>query len=205
MSPISLAYRLNSKLKEAVKLGSITQSEYALKEVTEKVAKQIIDGYYSAYQGFTDWGKHEIYQAKQTGWVWTIGGRRRPVPELFNKKTYSAGTRKVINTIIQGGAGDLMKLAIIKLRNMYRDKGYDAKTLLYVHDEFVIEVNNKHATECLHDVINLMQNIFPACDVPILCEGDLFDTWDGLKSKAGTKHFEDGIDEVLDYIIYNIL
>lgn len=206
MSALSLSHRLNAKLKEAVKLGLITPAEYALKEVTEKVAQTIIDGYYQAYNGFDAWGKQEVYYAKQSGWVWTIGGRRRPVRELYNKKTFSAGQRKVINTIIQGGAGDLMKLAIVKLEKMYLEKGYDANTLLYIHDEFVIEVKDSQAEACLKDVIDLMQNIFPACDVPILCEGDIFDNWDGLKSKAGSKHFNDNdTDLVLDYIIYNIL
>lgn len=188
----SLAYRLNKELKKLVVKGTMTQEEYEEKEVSEATAKQIIDGYYASYSGFTEWGKEEVENTKHTGWVYTFGGRRRRVPELAHRKTYGSGVRKTVNTIIQGGAGDIMKLAIMRLDDLYRDKKLDAQTLLYVHDEFVIEVHDSQREECLKLVMDLMQNIFPKCLVPILCEGNIFDNWDGLKSKSKPKSYRGG-------------
>lgn len=85
------------------------------------------------------------------------------------------------NTPIQGGAGDLMKLGIIRLNKMYNEMGFDATTLLYVHDEYVIEVKEEQAEECGAEVKKLMENIFPKCKVPIICDGGVFDDWAGLK------------------------
>lgn len=206
MSAISLAYTLNKELKKLVKTGKLSPAEYAKREVSERVAQKIIDGYYASYSGFARWGKDEVQNSTNNGgWVYTFGGRRRPVRELFNKKTYNSGKRKVINTIIQGGAGDIMKLAIIKLDQMYEAKGYDANTLLYVHDEFVIEVKDSQREKCLEDVMALMQGIFPACDVPILCEGNIFDNWDGLKSKASAKKGGSTKDLFIKLLVNKIL
>ena len=187
MSAISLAYSLNKELKKLVKGGKMTPAEYTKLNISVPTAQKIIDGYYQSYSGFANWGRVEVQRSTQTGWVWTFGGRRRAVRELKNRSTYNSGVRKTINTIIQGGAGDIMKLAIMRLDEMYAEKGYDAQTLLYVHDEFVIEIKDEHKDAGLKDVIHLMENIFPACEVPILCEGNIFDNWDGLKSKAVPK------------------
>ena len=188
MGAESLAYSLNAGLRAMVKKGTMTREEYKKGMITQHQAEHIIRGYMGAYYGFTAWGKREVANSKRTGWVWTLGGRRRPVPELKNQKTFNAGARIVVNTEIQGGAGDLMKLGIIKLDKLYLEKKYDAKTLLYVHDEYVIEVRKNQANDCLKDVVQLMQNIFPQCSVPILCEGDIFPNWAGLKQ--GKAHGE---------------
>ena len=187
MSAVSLSYTLNKELKKLVKKGKITEAEFRQREVSQRMAQTIIDGYYSAYYGFAQWGRNEIEHSAHTGWVWTLGGRRRPVPELRNKRTRSAGERIVVNTMIQGGAGDIMKLAIRKLFETYAREKYDAEVLLYIHDEYVIEVRDDQAEDCLKTTIEILQNIFPTCTVPILCEGAIFDNWDGLKSKADPK------------------
>jgi DNA polymerase I len=187
MGAPSLAYSLNAGLRSMVKKGTMTREEYKHSMITERQAVKIIDGYMGAYKGFTEWGKKEVAHSKKTGWVWTLGGRRRPVPELRNKKTFNAGKRIVVNTLIQGGAGDLMKLGILKLAEMFKEQKFDANTLLYIHDEYVIEVANRHRNDCLKEVIKVMDNIFPQCTVPIICEGDIFDNWAGLKQGGGTE------------------
>ena len=96
--------------------------------------------------------------------------------ELRKRETCGIGQRRTVNTIIQGGAGDLMKLGIIKLGRLYREKNYDASTLLYVHDEYVIEVKEEQAEDLLVDVVSLMENIYPPCSVPIKCDGGIYDS-----------------------------
>ena len=182
MGAEKLAYTLNKGLRDQVRKGKITEEEYQERFVTKEMAQKMIDGFSRAYAGFTAWGEYITAKAKESGFVQTLGGRIRPLPELKSKYTYYSGKRKAINTMIQGGAGDLMKLGIIKLSKMYLEKNYDAKTLLYVHDEFVIEVKESQANQCLQDVIYLMNNIFPNCRVPILCEGGVFSSWADMKT-----------------------
>lgn len=206
MGAESLAYTLNKELKKLQKEGKITVDEYKQRFVTKDTAQKIIDGYFNAYTGFKDFVRNETADSKQSGWVWTMGGRRRPVFDLRNRKTFGAGQRKTVNTIIQGGAGDLMKLAIVKLQRMYEEKGYDATTLLYVHDEYVIEVREDHAEACLADVMHLMQNIFPNCKVPILCEGGIFDDWAGLKQgNKAKKKMQTTIDKLRKIRLSNLI
>lgn len=205
MGADALAYTLNKSMRGEVKKGTMTQEEYEVSQIDQRTAQKMIDGFYSAYAGFTEWSKLEVQNTKKTGWVYTLGGRRRPVPELQNKKTYNAGVRKCVNSIVQGGAGDLMKLAIIKLSNMYKEKGYDATTLLYIHDEIVIEVRNDQAEKCKEDVRWLMENIFPACDVPILCEGDIYKSWDGLKGGETHNSIGQSSNSLFNFLKFNKL
>ena len=111
----SLAYTLNKELKKRLKEGTITMDEYKKLVVTKRIVQNIIDGYFNTYTGFRQFIQDETAESKNTGWVWTMGGRRRPVYELRKRETFGIGQRRTVNTIIQGGAGDLMKLGIIKL------------------------------------------------------------------------------------------
>ena len=181
MGADSLAYTLNKELKKRLKEGTITMDEYKKLIVTKRIAQNIIDGYFNTYTGFRQFIQDETAESRNTGWVWTMGGRRRPVYELRKRETFGIGQRRTVNTIIQGGAGDLMKLGIIKLGRLYREKNYDASTLLYVHDEYVIEVKEEQAEDLLVDVVSLMENIYPPCSVPIKCDGGIYDSWAGLK------------------------
>lgn len=184
MGKRSLAYTLNKDIKKRLKNGSITKAEYMKMHVSENMAQQIIDGFFNNYYGFAQYVEDITENVRDTGWVWTLGGRRRPVPELRNKKTYGFGRRKACNSPIQGGAGDLMKKCIVELAQMYKKFGFDATTLLYIHDEYVIEVREDQAEKCAEQVQKLMENIFPDCKVPIKCEGGIFDNWNGLKGGA---------------------
>lgn len=194
MSAKSLAYTLNKDIKKRFKKGEITQEEYDEMIVSDNTAQKIINGFFNLYQGFAQYIQDITESTKELGWVWTLGGHRRPVTELGSRKTFGIGQRKCVNTPIQGGAADLMKFGILKLQRMYEDKGFDATTLLYVHDEYVIEVKEEQAEECAKEVQLLMENIYPQCLVPIKCEGGVFDNWNGLK--AGTKNKKSALESV---------
>lgn len=207
MQKDSLAYSLNKALKALYHAGEITKQELRQRLVSAETAQKIIDGYFNAYQGFASYVRGMTEAVKAEGWVWTLGGRRRPVPELNQKKGFGFGRRKAINTPIQGGAGDLMKLGIIKLQKMYEKKGYDAVTLLYVHDEYVIECREDQAEELSKDVKALMENIYPKCSVPIKCEGGIYDDWAGLKqgSKKPTDKGEKNQKIIDTFIKYKMI
>jgi len=192
MGKDSLAYSLNKSLKEQLKTGAITKDEYKLRHVSSDTAQNIIDGYFNTYVGFKRFVQDETENVKQSGWSWTLGGRRRPVPELQNRKTFGFGQRKAVNTPIQGGAADLMKLGILRLAEVYKKYNIDATTLLYVHDEYVIEVKESQAKRCMEKVHEVMRDIFPKSKVPIIAEGGIFDNWYGLKGgSSGVKYRND--------------
>lgn len=178
----SLMATLNEQLKEMVKEGKMTAQEYRLGMITKRNAEKIIKGFYTAYSGFDRWCKEEIANAKAVGYVRTIGKRIRKVPELYAKQTAGEGSRIVINTKIQGGAGDLMKIAIRKISNHIEAKMYDARILMVVHDEFIIEARKNISHRLFAEVKIIMENIFPNCTVPIKAEGDIFGNWAGMKN-----------------------
>jgi DNA polymerase-1 len=83
-----------------------------------------------------------IEQAKHDGYVTTLLGRRRPVPELrvSNRQIRSAGERIAVNFPMQGSNADIIKVAMIKIHHRLRDEGRGARLVLQVHDELLLEV-----------------------------------------------------------------
>lgn len=204
MGADSLAYMLNEQLRKDFKKGLITMAEYKQRFVTVPTAQKIIDGYFDTYVGFAQFVKEETQIVKQSGWSWTLGGHRRPVPDLRLKGRWGFGKRKAVNTPIQGGAGDLMKMAMIKLAKRFYDECLDAKILLSVHDELVVEAKDDHRLEEASRIMKeVMENVFPGCLVPIVAEGGIFEDWAGLKQggtpKAKAKRRKSGTLERLKW------
>jgi DNA polymerase-1 len=131
-------------------------------------AQQFIDSYFLRYPKIKEYMQAEIQKAKKDGFVTTLLGRRRYIPEINNKNQAirQFAERKAINTPIQGSASDLIKLAMIQIHNRIKQQEFKAKMILQVHDELVFDVPqaeiNKFcvlAKESMEDVLKL--------DVPI--------------------------------------
>lgn len=176
MGAEALMYKLNKALKQKVVAGKMTQAEYKKSELTLAKAKSIINGFYTVYHGYTAWGKKIAARSRAQGYVRTLGGRIRPLLR-------GDADNMIVNTMIQGGAADLMKRGIYLLCRKFEEKYPGTKLLMVVHDEFIVEADKNIAKECLKDCIDIVQNIFPACRVPILCEGGRFNNWAGMKNK----------------------
>jgi DNA polymerase-1 len=105
-------------------------------------AKEFIRRYFERFHGIREYLDSMVEFAKQHGYVTTIFGRRRYIPELrernFNMRAF--GERTAANSPIQGSAADLIKIAMIRIHNALRDSRLQAKMLLQVHDELVFEV-----------------------------------------------------------------
>jgi DNA polymerase-1 len=178
MSALSLANTLNRSLKEEYKLGHISKEEYESKYVTEELASKLVDSYFGRFKGFAAWQNWVVNHALRNNCeARTISGRRRMVPMLRERGSFNAGKRRIINTVIQGGAADLMKRAIVMLQEHFYNMNLDANVLMYVHDEFVIECRSDQAEECANITEYIMENIFPQCLVPIKVEGGIYDNW----------------------------
>lgn len=105
-------------------------------------AKRYIDGYFEAYEGVRRWLDATMEAALEAGYVTTMLGRRRYIPELSSASPMErqAGMRIAANTPIQGSAADLCKLAMLDIARRLREQELEAKMLLQIHDELVFEV-----------------------------------------------------------------
>jgi DNA polymerase-1 len=126
-------------------------------------AKEFIEKYFKEFAGVKKYLDQTIKFAKKEGYVETLFGRRRYIPELNaeNFQLRNAGERMAINMPIQGTAADLMKLAMIEINDKLRDKGYGlrAKMILQVHDELVLEVKNGLEDEVGKIVKEVMEQV----------------------------------------------
>ena len=104
-------------------------------------AKAFIETYFTRFAGVRAWLDQAVEQARSRGYVETIFGRRRYIPEILDRNfnTRSLGERLAQNSPIQGSAADLIKMAMIRIDETLRRSGLAAKMLLQVHDELVFE------------------------------------------------------------------
>jgi DNA polymerase-1 len=120
LSDYGLADRLNIQLEEA---------------------KAFIDAYLERFPRVAAFIAETIESAKEEGYVKTLWGRRRQIPELRarNYQVRSLGERLAVNTVIQGTAADVIKLAMVRCHDALREGGFDAKLILTIHDELLFE------------------------------------------------------------------
>ncbi|MFH1644584.1 MAG: DNA polymerase I [bacterium] len=125
-------------------------------------AKEYIEKYFEQYPGVLKWIEKTEKEAQKNGYVETLMGRRRYIPELKekNRLLYEAGKRMAINSPIQGTSAEIIKIAMIDLYRAFETKKIDAKILLQIHDELLIEYDSKKeeivkkiVKNCLEDVI----------------------------------------------------
>ncbi|MBE6665587.1 MAG: DNA polymerase I [Ruminococcaceae bacterium] len=119
-------------------------------------AKNYIDGYLGAYPKVSEYLKNIVSSAKQEGFVTTLFGRRRYIPELSSSKKMEVafGERVAMNSPIQGTAADIIKLAMVNIDKKLKEKGFDARLILQVHDELIIEAHKS----CADEVRNLLKH-----------------------------------------------
>lgn len=110
--------------------------------ISPKEAKVYIDEYFNTYPGIKQFLDKAVADAKQNGYSLTMFGRRRPIPELAssNFMQRSFGERVAMNAPIQGTAADIMKIAMIRVRDRLLNENCKSRILLQVHDELLLEV-----------------------------------------------------------------
>jgi DNA polymerase-1 len=109
--------------------------------IPKEDAKKYIDGYFQGHPGVRAYIEEALSDARRRGYVATMFGRKRAVPEITssNANTRSLGERLAINSPIQGTAADIIKIAMIALWKSLRDEGLKTRIILQVHDELVLE------------------------------------------------------------------
>ena len=118
-------------------------SEFSLAKdigVTRAEAKDYMDRYFATYVGVRAYQKQIVEQAKADGYVSTLMGRRREMPELkdANRNKRAFGERVALNMPIQGTAADIMKLAMIRVQQRLKSEGLKGRLVLQVHDELIV-------------------------------------------------------------------
>jgi DNA polymerase-1 len=138
-------------------------SSFGLSEalnIDRKNAEKYIQQYFDRHPGVREYIKNILAEAREKGYVTTLFGRKRPVPELnsHNKNIQQQGERLAVNSPIQGTASDIIKIAMIQIRNTFREQMIHAKMILQVHDELLFEVSESELKAVLEIVRNNMEN-----------------------------------------------
>lgn len=146
--------------------------------ITKKQAGEYIKNYLERFSAIDRYLKHTIAVAYEQGYVETIFDRRRYIPELkaTNKIMKSFGERVAMNSPIQGSAADIIKIAMINTRRALKEAGIDAKLILQVHDELVVEASRDCADTAAKILRREMENAVKL-SVPLSVELTIGDTW----------------------------
>lgn len=141
-------------------------------------AKQYIESYLASYPGVSDYLKNVVKEAYANGYVTTTLGRRRYIPELAgqNKNLKNFGERVAMNSPIQGTAADIIKIAMINVARRLRESGYDARLILQVHDELLIEAHRDCADKVAEILQSEMENAADLA-VPLIAEVSVGENW----------------------------
>ena len=149
---------------------------------SRKQAQEYIDSYLEKYSGIRNYMEKSVIEAERNGYVETLFGRRRNVPELKSKNYMMRefGKRVAMNTPIQGTAADIMKIAMNNVYKELKENNIDAKVVLQVHDELLIEANKKDAERTKQILQSCMENA-KKLKVPLKVEISEAENWFDLK------------------------
>jgi len=142
-------------------------------------AKAFIDNYFATYSGISYYMIQIKEVARQQGYVTTLLGRRRSIPELRIPALRAAGERMAINMPIQGTAADIIKIAMIRLPERLRAAGLKARLLLQVHDDLVLEVPREEVDAVVPILRDTMESALKL-DVPLTVDVKVGDNWESM-------------------------
>lgn len=127
---------------------------------SRKEAAEYIASYLATYKKVDEYLKNTVAEAREYGYVTTLFGRRRYIPEInvSNKMTRAFGERVAMNSPIQGSAADIIKLAMINTARALREEGLDAKLILQVHDELIVDSSERDAEAVRVLLVREMEN-----------------------------------------------
>ena len=180
--PIEEVTKEQRTAAKAVNFGIVYGiSDFGLAEqlgISKKQAKTYIDQYLEKYKGIKKFMDEIVEKAKEKGYVETLFHRRRYIPELSsnNYMVRQFGARAAMNTPIQGTAADIMKIAMINVYNKLKERNLDAKIVLQVHDELIIESNIDVAYE-VKDILKQEMENATTLRIPLKVEVSEASNW----------------------------
>lgn len=145
-----------------------------------ELAENYIFKYFQKYPSVKEWTDKTIKFAKLNGYVKTLFGRIRPIPEInsTNKQICSFGERLAVNTPVQGTAADIIKLAMIKIDEYIENENLTEKVkmLLQIHDELLFEIHEDVLSQTVEQIKNIMEKVVEL-EVPIVVDVSIFNRW----------------------------
>ena len=145
---------------------------------TKKQAEQYISDYFKKFPKVKEFMDSTVSNAMKTGTVTTVFGRKRRIPEILssNKIQQAAGKRIALNTPVQSAAADLIKIAMINVYRRLKSENIDAKLILQVHDELIIESDVSCADRSAQILREEMQNVYKM-NVPLAVDVNKGESW----------------------------
>ena len=180
--PLEEVTPLMRRHAKAVNFGIVYGiSEFSLAQdigVTRREAKDYIDRYLTKYSGVRDYMHDIVETARKQGYVETMFGRRRRIPEITssNFNVRSGAERIALNTPIQGTAADIIKLAMVRVFDALEQQALQARLILQVHDELIVECPAFEAQSVMDIVTREMENAVKL-SVPLVAEAKMGESW----------------------------
>jgi DNA polymerase I len=152
-------------------------------EISREEAQAYIDAYLARFPKVQEFIARTVVQAEEDGEVRTLLGRRRPIPELraSNRQTRSLGERLAVNTVMQGTAADVIKIAMVAVQRRLRAEGRTARLVLQVHDELLLEAPNAEVP-AVRELVREEMCAAYALDPPLVVDVGVGDDWAEAKS-----------------------
>lgn len=146
--------------------------------VTKKEAKAYINSYFAKYSGIHEFMEGAKEQARTAGFVTTLYGRKRYIPEIHSPKAplRAFGERAAMNSPVQGTAADIIKIAMIKTAQALKSAGIDARLILQVHDELIVEAHRDCAAKAAEILREQMEHAVEL-SVPLTVDLTVGETW----------------------------
>lgn len=146
--------------------------------ITRKMAKEYIQNYLATYAGVDSYLNATVEQAKLDGYTTTMFGRRRNIPELksTNRNLRGFGERVAMNSPIQGTAADVIKIAMINVSRALKEEKLDARLIMQVHDELIVEAHESCADRAAEILVREMENAVRV-SVPLTADCGVGKNW----------------------------
>ncbi len=156
-------------------------SDFGLSEqlgISRREAHSFIEGYYKSYPGIKSYMDSVVASCEEKGYVSTLCGRRREIPEIKdkNRNVREFGKRAAMNAPIQGSAADLIKIAMINISGKLKEGGYRSKMILQVHDELIFDVPGDEL-EAVKKIVTDEMTTAMKLDVPLTVECSAGSNW----------------------------
>jgi DNA polymerase-1 len=147
-------------------------------DIPQEEAAEFIERYQARFPKVTEFIARTIEEATASGYVTTLLGRKRRIPELRSRKwpTRSLGERLAVNTPIQGTSADIIKIAMVNARRALVDAGLSTRLVLQIHDELLFEAPVEEVEAALEIVVREMADAYPL-DPPLAVDAGVGDNW----------------------------